>query len=241
MERISISVVTCNRLNFLIETIKAFEQRIKIPYHLIVVDNGSTDGTQAWLQKLKKNSSFPIDLIYNKIPVDLAHTSTQGLELSRSKFFINSMNDILIPDLSVDVLQQLIEMIDRRVDLGVICLRTAQMKRNFPKDEEVLIVDRACPAYFRITRTEEMRRVGGFGHGRWEDGLMVKICKELGKNASIATDLWAKDLGTAPDRGYSKAYCDSLKGSKYFEWGANPRPQYVDPNIKLDELTNKPI
>lgn len=242
-EVIDISMVTCNRLHLLKETIEALETRLKTPYRLIVVDNGSSDGTIEWLKELSKVSKYQVDTIFNEIPVDLAHTSTQGLEMATSRLFVTTMDDILIPDLDGDdVLARLIEMIDRRQDLGAICLRTAIMQRKFP-EEEVLIVKKACPAYFRIQRTEEIKSLGGFGHGRWEDSIMAtQLCPKLGKEAAITSDLWAKDLGAAPDRGYPEWYREQLRkdGGKY-AWGGSDRPIYIDPATPLDPKTNKII
>lgn len=211
---------------------------------MIVVDNGSTDGTRQWLIELSESASYRVALVLNSTPVDLAHTSTQGLEMATSRLFVTTMDDILIPELEGDdVLARLAEMIDRRQDLGAICLRTAIMQRKFPEDQEVLIVKKACPAYFRIQRTKDIRDLGGFGHGRWEDSIMAQtLCPKLGKEAAIATDLWAKDLGAAPDRGYPEWYREQLRkeGGKY-AWGGSDRPIYIDPATPLDPKTNKII
>jgi glycosyltransferase involved in cell wall biosynthesis len=240
-EKIDIILVTCNRVKILGETLDGLFDRIKIPFRLIIIDNVSTDGTAEYLDLLQVLVDREIEIIHNTTSINLSEMMTQGLQLVKSELFITTFDDILIPDLEIDVLQQLIEMINKRQDLGGICLRTAQMKRKFP-DDEVLIVDRACPSYFRIQRKNDIIKAGGFGIGRWEDSNFINVCKKVDKKCAIATNLWAKDLGASPDRGYSQEFREKLKkeGGK-FAWGANDRPQYIDPNTKLDEKTNKPI
>ena len=47
-------LVTFNRLNLLKKAVSAVENQTRKPDHIVIVDNGSTDGTSEWLSG-KKN------------------------------------------------------------------------------------------------------------------------------------------------------------------------------------------
>jgi glycosyltransferase involved in cell wall biosynthesis len=47
--KLLIVVITHNRLEYTKRTLKSIEETIQVPHEIVVVDNASTDGTQAWL------------------------------------------------------------------------------------------------------------------------------------------------------------------------------------------------
>jgi glycosyltransferase involved in cell wall biosynthesis len=49
---IDIILLTCNRLKLLQQIIAGFEERLDVPYRLIVVNNNSKDGTTKYLEGL---------------------------------------------------------------------------------------------------------------------------------------------------------------------------------------------
>lgn len=49
--KLLICLITHNRLEYTKRTLASLLDTIELPYHLVVVDNASTDGTQAWLYK----------------------------------------------------------------------------------------------------------------------------------------------------------------------------------------------
>lgn len=59
----SLMMVTFNRLNLTKITIGDFNKTIKRPYNLIIVDNGSSDGTQQYLQTLKDTDNVKYHII----------------------------------------------------------------------------------------------------------------------------------------------------------------------------------
>ena len=49
---IDIILLTCNRIKLLQQIIVGFEERLKTPYRLIVINNNSKDGTTEYLEEL---------------------------------------------------------------------------------------------------------------------------------------------------------------------------------------------
>lgn len=233
-----IVLLTCNRIKLLQQIIAGFQERLRTPYHLIVVDNNSKDGTTEYLKELKD-----IILVHNKDGEEkgICGAYTQAFACVESELFITTQDDLLIPDLEPDVLVQLIDLFNRNPEFGAICLRTADQKRGPYEGDELIRKINTCPGVFRIHRKSDIEKIGGFGNARrWEDSEMVRIMANIGKKCAIASNLWVKDLGLAPDRGYPEWYRKSVSGNynKNFEWVAGSRPQR--PILEVDPKTHKP-
>lgn len=233
---ISVILLTCNRINLLKQVIQSFEEKLKTPYRLIVIDNNSKDGTEEYLKKLMSDSDYPIKLIL-KWNGRLSEANTDGMKLVESELFITTQDDYVLPELEPDVIQQLISLMEENRDYAAIGLRTAQMKRKFP-DSDIMNCEKACPACFRIQRKSEMEKMGGFGHARhWEDSEMTQRCRDiLKKKTGIATNLWANNIGIEKADTYPDWYKKEVK--RNFEFIKHrPKSKYIE----LDKKTNKPL
>ncbi|QJD84080.1 glycosyltransferase family 2 protein [Cohnella herbarum] len=90
MTRASIIIPTYNRLDLLQRCIYSIRQYTEMPYEIIVVDNGSTDGTASWcmqqnlaLLSLPRNEGFPI-------------ACNKGLRLSSGDTLVLLNNDTVV-------------------------------------------------------------------------------------------------------------------------------------------------
>jgi len=239
---IDIILLTCNRIALLKQVITAFGERLKTPYHLIVVNNNSQDGTTKYLDELKETSNYPIILIHRARGEELpsSFANTEAMKYVRSEYFITTQDDLIIPHLEPDVLQQMIDLMKRHPECGALALRDQNMKRHPLGDEEIFYNILACPAWFRMQRKSDMESIGGFGEvTRWEDSAMVKMCIRMGKKAGFASNLWCNDIGLDGNRGYPDWHIKNMLGNKRFEWVANNKRQR--PRREIDPKTNKPI
>jgi len=238
-------LLTCNRIEFLKKTVSYFEDRLTTPYRLIVIDNNSKDGTVEFLADLKDTAHYPIHLILNKDGEEkgICHSYNQSIDIVKSEYFITTQDDLLIPDLKPDVLTQLIDLFERNPEFGAICLRTANQKRGPVGDDELIRKINACPGVFRIQRLSDMKKsIHGFGNARrWEDSEMVCVMANLGKSCAISSNLWVRDIGLEPSRGYPEWYRAKVKGNfnKNFEWVRKDREQRGVGEV--DPKTHAPI
>ncbi|MBN1684349.1 MAG: glycosyltransferase [Gammaproteobacteria bacterium] len=94
MPTVSICVPTYNRKNYLKETLNSIFAQTYNDYEVIVVDDGSTDGTKEMISKL----NLPIRYFWKKNEGDAA-TRNKLIELAIGKYisFIDS-DDLLYPD-----------------------------------------------------------------------------------------------------------------------------------------------
>jgi len=191
---IDICIVTFNRLNFSTECIEKIALRTRTPHRIIVVDNGSTDGTAEWIadtgiidKKILLRENKGIHYAWN---LALLHV--------KSDYFVCCDNDILCPDLRpVDWLGQLWDLIENYPQYAAISARP-QVLVGEPGDMfdvDKPIVDRPhVGASLRIMRADAVRRAGG-----WEKTTRPErnheerwICSRLKKlNFSVG---YAKDI-----------------------------------------------
>jgi GT2 family glycosyltransferase len=86
----SLMIVTYNRLDLTKRMLKSLFENTDSPFRLIIVDNGSTDGTVEWLENdpwLKENiwnnkNCVGQDFVYNKENMGIAIGRNQGLKAS---------------------------------------------------------------------------------------------------------------------------------------------------------------
>lgn len=119
----AIMMVTYNRLELTKRMLKTFFENTIGPYHLIIVDNGSTDGTQEWLKEMIENNSAMIHLHFNSENKGIAVGRNQGLQLadklvSDAEYLCTIDNDI---EVHHDWLRQILDLIkdNDRLAIGI--------------------------------------------------------------------------------------------------------------------------
>jgi len=159
---IPIILQTFDRLEYTIEVISALHNHLVYPNKIIVIDNGSTDGTVEYLELMKK-LGFIHYLILNKENKGIAEPKNQGLEIVKSlaegyviKYVCVTDNDIAIPFIRKGgcVLTQIVKMMDKNANLGMVGVdlnadnapnnqeywwRLRQHSANIPQFAEIVI------------------------------------------------------------------------------------------------------
>ena len=94
---VSTIIPVYNRPEFLCDAVESVERQSYLRVEIVIVDDGSTDGTLAAAQLLKSNSAIPIKVIHqSNFGPGVARQT--GLEASRGEFiqFLDS-DDLLLP------------------------------------------------------------------------------------------------------------------------------------------------
>ena len=94
---VSIIVLAYNQLSYTkacLDSIFQYTSQIKTPFEVIVVDNGSTDGTAEFLQGLEKPGN--IKVISNKENVGFPKANNQGAEIARGEYVCLLNNDTIV-------------------------------------------------------------------------------------------------------------------------------------------------
>lgn len=101
---VSIMLVTYNRLNLTQKTLNSLFNTTKYPFRIIIIDNGSTDGTKDWLNSFNYNCSTYCqshDLQFNHENFGIATGRNQALKISNNyqdPWLSTIDNDIEFPD-----------------------------------------------------------------------------------------------------------------------------------------------
>lgn len=89
----SIVILTCNQLSLTIQCLESLWRNTSSPYELIIVDNGSTDGTVDYLRSLGDK----IILIENPKNLGFSKGCNQGLGVSSGDQILFLNNDTVLP------------------------------------------------------------------------------------------------------------------------------------------------
>ena len=94
----SIILPTWNQLEFTRQCIAALRRFTRPPWELIVIDNGSTDGTAAYLGGVQDASSVPVSVVGNTVNRGCPAAVNQGLEVARGDYLVLLNNDVVVTD-----------------------------------------------------------------------------------------------------------------------------------------------
>ncbi len=218
---VDIVMVTFNRLDFTKQAIDSIYKRTKRPFRLLVVDNGSTDGSKEWLFKKSKeiNSQSVLTSVSPMVYIDLE--GNYGLEAARNigfdyvktPYFVTVDNDCIAPDITPDWLTQLVGLLNTYKEYAAIALRPQVLVGvgTIFKSEEEVVENNVVGGSYRIMRAEAIKSVGGWtskfennGRGNEEHDICGKL-KGKGWKVGYARNLWTYHLfGQEGTWGYDK-------------------------------------
>jgi GT2 family glycosyltransferase len=121
---LKLSIVMCVFQNLHL-TMQSVENLLNtdVPFELIVIDNGCTDGTAAYLEKR------PVKVITNKLNRSIMPAWNQGLEAADGDFVMFTCNDMIVHHSNA---QKMLEVF--KVDPSVYCVTTEFTHLAYPQD-----------------------------------------------------------------------------------------------------------
>lgn len=90
-----IIVLTWNQRSIIEDYLKSFFENIDLRCRLIIVDNGSTDGTKEFLETIKGNDLVDVEVIINEKNLGAPKGKNQGLEISTAPYVCVTDNDVI--------------------------------------------------------------------------------------------------------------------------------------------------
>ncbi|MBN2406168.1 MAG: glycosyltransferase family 2 protein, partial [Elusimicrobia bacterium] len=112
----SIIMLTFNQLKLTKQTVTSLYENTREDYELIIVDNGSRDGTVKYLHELKKKDKR-IQLIFNKENLGFSRANNQGIKIARGDYIVLLNNDVI---LTKDWLGRIIECAESDMSIGLV-------------------------------------------------------------------------------------------------------------------------
>lgn len=117
---ISIIVVTCNSIEHFKLCLSFLGKYTSIPFKLIVVDNGSSDGTADFLRSNNFLSSFDAITVLNKQNMGIVTALHQAENIADSKYLVSLSDDVLVSRNWLEDLVSVYESFPRVKALGPI-------------------------------------------------------------------------------------------------------------------------
>ena len=100
----SIIIPCWNGLEFTRQCVAALVRHTRPPWELIVVDNGSTDGTASYLAGVQDSAGVPVTVVTNARNRGFPAAINQGLQVAQGEFLVMVNNDVVVTDAWLDQL-----------------------------------------------------------------------------------------------------------------------------------------
>lgn len=171
-KKVSIIIAVFNKLKLTKESLKNLSSTVDIPYELIIIDNGSSDGTSTYIEDL--SCKIPITYIRNNINMGLIKAYNKGIKLSNTEFICFLHNDILFKQ--VGWLEEMIGIMESNSGIGLAGVYGAKKIKKTGRTEarttvhdmhgegrqslyeHVAVVDGVC----MLARRSLVEEIGGF-------------------------------------------------------------------------------
>lgn len=128
---LSIIILNYNRRELSKKTIHHLKIKTTVPHELILVDNGSIDGTREYLETVTGNASTKrIIRVFNKSNLGVAGGRNSGLKEATGDYLMTIDDDIMVPD---DYDKKLIEACTKIERLGITGINVES--RKYPVKE----------------------------------------------------------------------------------------------------------
>jgi len=246
----SVIIPTWNQLQYSQRCIESIRKHTHLPYELIVVDNGSTDGTRAWLESLSG-----VHLIANETNLGYPKACNQGLRAAKGENLLLLNNDTVV---TPGWLRRLLERLHSAEDVGIVGPLTNYAvgeQRIEPPYRDLAQLDgfawelgrRHRGASFAtgmlvgfclLMRRDVLDRIGlldeGFGIGTFEDtDLSFRATKE-GYRLLVCQDAFVHHFGSRTISGNAVGVHELLEQNRLrFEtkWGLAGQPGVAEPEV----------
>ncbi len=218
----SIIVLTFNQLHLTRQCVESVLAHTRSPFELIIVDNGSTDGTVAYANALTltPSAAMHIRVIANAENRGYAAGNNQGMAAARGDFILLLNNDTVV---TPGWLEPLLRLAQHRPDIGLVgpvSNQVAGPQRLAAVDYDIdsleglndfgtKIAHQSLPAqragrvvgFCMMFAREVMLRIGGlderFGTGNFEDDDYCLRAALAGYQSWIARDSFVHHAGGA--------------------------------------------
>ena len=250
--RASILVVTYNNLALTRLCLASLQRAAgALPFEIIVVDNASTDGTQAWLRETAARALVPLTVVENGHNAGFAAGNNQAAARARGDVLVFLNNDcVVVPgwlealvahlerDPSIGLLGPVTnsggngeaQLGTRYADLDGMRAFAAGYTRAHPGQvDDVPMLALFCAAMAR----ERFAAVGGlderYGRGLFEDDDLALAVRRRGWRVGLARDVFVHHYGGAsfarlPPADYLRLWWQNRRAYER-KWGIKWQPR----------------
>lgn len=230
MPLVSIIILTRNRLDVSRECIASIRRHTPEPHEIILVDNGSTDGTLPWLRELTARDTG-YRLIENTENLGFSAGCNQGMRAARGTFILLLNNDVVV---TPEWLSGMLECFTKE-KVGIVGPMTDNISgvqrwpwstyrgmeeldafsREFRRaHRHRRMPTRRVVGFCMLFRRELMEKIGlldeQFGSGNFEDDDYCLRAALEGYRNLVAADVFIHHVGSATFQGNNVDYREAL-------------------------------
>lgn len=211
---VSIVILTRNNLEYTQKCLESIRKYTPEPHEIIVVDNGSTDGTVEHLE-----SQPDVKLIKNGFNLGFALGNNRGLLEARGNYVVFLNNDVVVTE---GWLRKLIACTESDPHVGIVGPRSNyvagyQLVKNVPYGEDMEAMQEFAKSWGKknlgnweevlrvigfcmLVKREVIEKIGGFdpqfGLGNFEDDDFCIRAQIAGFRIKIAHDVFVHHFGS---------------------------------------------
>ncbi|MCX5813458.1 MAG: glycosyltransferase [Proteobacteria bacterium] len=229
---VSIIILTLNQLEHTKHCLHSIEQYTPETHELILVDNGSTDGTPDYLRKYAYDHNN-VRVIANKENLGFAAGNNQGLAVAKGGYLLLLNNDTVV---TRGWLARMLSVFERYPKVGIVgpvsnyvsgpqqvkeaSYRSLEKMHHFAKKWSAAHKGQTMEFYrvvgfCLLAKREVIDRIGGldeqFGSGNFEDDDFCFRAAATGYKARIALDAFVHHTGSQTFKGAGIDYRQSLE------------------------------
>lgn len=260
-ESVSIVILTWNQLPFTKECLASIERHTPEPHEVILVDNGSSDGTVTWLRDLVQDRENYF-LIENSENLGFSKGCNQGIEASTGTHILLLNNDTVV---TPGWLSGLLDCLHSTPDAGIVGPMTNSISgiqmvpdvgyaditaldgyamefRNKYRGRRIPL--RRIVGFCMLFKRELVQRVGlldeRFGSGNFEDDDYCLRAALNGYRNLVAGDVFIHHHGSATFKGNGINFSQAMTGNHGLfskKWGG----PFTDENLAKQILTLKTL
>jgi GT2 family glycosyltransferase len=242
MSLTSIIIPTYNGLPLLAECVEAIQKYTDVPYEIIVVDNGSIDGTTSFCKanhirflSLPENRGFPIACNYGMLLASGDNLLLLNNDVVVSHRWLTNLLHCLHSSSSIGIVGPVTNYVSGRQKVDVSYenldefhwMADAMNRSDRSKWQDVSRIVGLCFLFKR----ELMDRIGlldeRFSPGHYEDDDYCYRSRQAGYRLIIAGDVLVHHHGSASFRKQGQEELDRLVETNYRKfidkWGVDPR------------------
>lgn len=243
-------IVPCfNQIAYTRQCVAALARFTRSPWELVAIDNGSTDGTAAYLAGIQDAAPFPVMVIANSENRGFPAACNQGLKAARGEYLVLLNNDAVATD---GWLNQLVVLADSDLSIGM----TGPMSNYAPPPQ--LVPDAPyggleemhhfatrwrqehrgqwlkagkLSGFCLLVKRQVLEQVGSldeqFGLGLFDDDDLALRVRKAGFDLAVAVDLFVHHFGSRTFAGAgidAEALLVANRARFEAKWGAEAPP-----------------
>lgn len=249
-----IIVLTWNRVELTKRFFESLLSSTSLKIKIIVVDNGSIDGTREYLGKLKERLAEKLEVIFNKDNLGFVKGVNQGLSVSASPYVCFANNDLFF---AKGWLNEVISLFESNKSIGILNPNSNNLGMHISEKEMVdgLAIDLKskyggifvempfCIGFCMVMRRDIVDRTKGLSEDYvpmfFEDSDISMRAREMGYLIGMARGayVWHKEHGSFREGSQSDQIFKMSQKVFQRKWGKTLRIAWVE-DSRMDLLND---